>query len=380
MVSAIIAFVRIITRYLFKEHLGPLAFGIGLFTLVFLSDKLFQLTDLIVARGVPPFQVGQMLLLILPAIFAETAPIAWLLATLLAYSRMAQDNEIIPLRAAGQSFLVLAQPALWCAAALSVGLTAFNDRILPHANWSFKELYFNILRQRAAIIIQPRAFVSEFDGYIFYTQDKDETSGVMRNIMVHAVRQDQRPVSSIFAKEGRLTFHQPSRRIVLQLKDGEIHEVSAPQKDRYRRITFDTYELDLDVNRALTRDDLTASRSFSEMTYAELLSEIRMRRSTPGLSPIAPAMELHKRIAIPFACLSFSLIGFSFGVLVRRGGRGVGFSLSLFFTLVYYLFLVGGKTLGEKGWTSPWLAAWMPNLLLGAIGGGALWLLSRSQR
>ena len=364
---------RILTKYILREHLGPFLFGIGLFAFIFLSDKLFQLTDLIVTRGVPPSQVGKMLMWILPAIFAEIAPVAWLLATLMAYSRMAQDNEIAPLRAAGQSFLVLATPALLSAVCLSLGLVWFNDQVLPRANWSFKELHFNVIQTRAAIIIQPRYFISEFDGHIFYVEDKEEPAGILHNIIVYAVNPPPRQANVILAKEGQLVFNPESRRVILKLRDGEMHEISPLDRARYRRITFKAYDLDLDVNRALARQNVTATRSFSEMTFAELSQDIVSRRETtgqdkPGLSALAPLLELHKRIAIPFACLAFGLIGFPFGILVRRGGRGIGFSLSLVFTMVYYLLLVLGRTLGEKAIISPWLSAWLPNVIIAGIG------------
>lgn len=359
---------RVLTKYLVKEHIGPFTFGLGLFTFVFLSDKLFQLTDLIVTRGVPPSQVGAMLFWILPAILAEIAPIAWLLATLMTYSRLAQDNEIVPLRVAGQSFFRLARPGFLIAIGLSLFFVWFNHAVLPRANWSFKELHFNLIKQRAAIIIQPRSFISEFDGHIFYIEDKDERTGLLHRITVYSINPDSQHVSTVFAKEGQLTFAPSSHRVIFQLRDGEIHEVSPIDPARYRRITFTTYDLDLDVNKALAREDYQATRNLSEMDLQELTETIRDRKDQPPVSSLEPRLELHKRIAIPFACLAFGFVGFPFGVLVRRGGRGVGFSMSLVFTLVYYLLLVLGRTLGQKMLIDPWLAAWLPNITVGIIG------------
>jgi lipopolysaccharide export system permease protein len=79
-------------------------------------------------------------------------------------------------------------------------------------------------------------------------------------------------------------------------------------------------------------------------------------------------VEFHKKFAIPVACLVFVLLGIPMAVTTARSGRGISISLALAIYLIYYLFLVGGEKFSDRGRLDPFLAMWMANILLAAIG------------
>jgi hypothetical protein len=41
--------------------------------------------------------------------------------------------------------------------------------------------------------------------------------------------------------------------------------------------------------------------------------------------------------------------------------------LSIVFFLVYYVCLIGGEKLADRGFTTPFLAMWSPNIVFGAL-------------
>ncbi len=75
-------------------------------------------------------------------------------------------------------------------------------------------------------------------------------------------------------------------------------------------------------------------------------------------------VEIYKKYAIPAACFVFILIGAPLGIMVRKGGFGVAASISLFFFLLYWAFLIGGEKLSERGIISPFMGMWSANILL----------------
>jgi lipopolysaccharide export system permease protein len=79
-------------------------------------------------------------------------------------------------------------------------------------------------------------------------------------------------------------------------------------------------------------------------------------------------VEYHKKFSIPFSCIVFVLLGAPLGIRSRRGGVGIGAGIGILFFLVYYLFLVGGEQLGDRGMMSPFWAMWAPNVLFGLAG------------
>ncbi len=79
-------------------------------------------------------------------------------------------------------------------------------------------------------------------------------------------------------------------------------------------------------------------------------------------------VEIYKKYSIPAACIIFVLIGAPLGVMTRKGGFGMAASISLFFFLIYWAFLIGGEKLADRNLLSPFWGMWSANFLLGAIG------------
>ncbi|MCX7022499.1 MAG: LptF/LptG family permease [bacterium] len=73
-------------------------------------------------------------------------------------------------------------------------------------------------------------------------------------------------------------------------------------------------------------------------------------------------LEIAKKYSISFACIAFVLVGAPLGVMIRRSGKGVGFVTSIGFFIFYWICLVGGEALGDRGILNPWLAMWLPNI------------------
>jgi lipopolysaccharide export system permease protein len=88
-------------------------------------------------------------------------------------------------------------------------------------------------------------------------------------------------------------------------------------------------------------------------------------------------VEIHKKFAIPFACIIFVLIGAPLAVRFPRGGVGMVIAASLTIFGIYYMSLIGGEKLGDRGTIAPFWGPWAPNLLFGAI---SVWALSRIGR
>jgi len=78
-------------------------------------------------------------------------------------------------------------------------------------------------------------------------------------------------------------------------------------------------------------------------------------------------VEIHKKFSIPFACVVFVLLGGPLGIRMRRGGFA-NMAVSVVFFMVYYLFLIGGEQFADRRLMAPWLAMWLPNIVLGSLG------------
>ena len=122
-------------RWLFGELLGPLLFGVAAFTAVTLSvGVLFELVRKVAEAGLPMGVAIKVLFLRLPGFLVLSFPMATLIATLLAYSRLSGGSELTALRSIGVATYRFVIPGLVLAGLMSVLTFVFNDLIVPPAN------------------------------------------------------------------------------------------------------------------------------------------------------------------------------------------------------------------------------------------------------
>ena len=85
-------------------------------------------------KGLPADVIAEFLLLSVPFTVAMTLPMAVLVSTLHAFSRMASENEITAFKASGIALQKLMVPVIIAAGVLTVSMVWFNDQVLPAAN------------------------------------------------------------------------------------------------------------------------------------------------------------------------------------------------------------------------------------------------------
>lgn len=130
------------------------------------------------------------------------------------------------------------------------------------------------------------------------------------------------------------------------------------------------------------KDDPIGTLAYAEVKRQEkdklYLVDRYERREENELKEISQFMvEIHKKFSIPLACLVFVFIGVPLGIMARRGGIGTGVIYSVAFYLLYWVCMIRGEVLADRLIIKPWVAMWMPNILVGL---GGLFLVIRMAR
>ena len=68
------------------------------------------------------------------------------------------------------------------------------------------------------------------------------------------------------------------------------------------------------------------------------------------------------------ACIAMFLIGAPLGAIIKRGGLGVPFLVSILFFIIYYVLNMQGEKLAKNGVLSPMSGVWMADGILLVIG------------
>jgi lipopolysaccharide export system permease protein len=114
--------ISVIDRYVLRELVAPFCLSGALLTFLLLIDRIYNLTDLVITKGVPLHLVMQLLVFTMPSFLALTLPMALLVAVLLAGGRLAGDLEVVAFQASGVGPLRLFSPVM--AVALVVTLAS----------------------------------------------------------------------------------------------------------------------------------------------------------------------------------------------------------------------------------------------------------------
>jgi lipopolysaccharide export system permease protein len=88
-------------------------------------------------------------------------------------------------------------------------------------------------------------------------------------------------------------------------------------------------------------------------------------------------VEIHKKLSLSFACIVFVLLGAPLAIRFPRGGAGMVIAVSIGIFAVYWMGLIGGERLADRGIMSPFWAMWTPNFIFLAAG---IWLTLRMGR
>ncbi len=366
----------ILDRYILKEFLVPLAAGLFLFLFALAMDQMFGLLDLVLNRGIPPGIVLKLLGCLLPSIAAVAIPMAALLASALAFGRLAHDRELMAFKGAGVSLLRLSAPVVVLSLALSLGLVIFNGTVLPGANAAYKDIFFSMVQSQASVALRERRFIRDFDQYVLYFDRREEPAGMLREIYI-VEEVPGVPPRVITALRGRIMVDSEHMKVKLVLEDGSAEQPGDFEGRHLSRVDFVTYEMNLGIREALSGVRFF-SKSSGEMGYGDLLAKIGELRNVPERRREF-SIELHKRIAIAFAALLVTMVGAPLGSLARRGG-GIGIMISLVVIFVYYFLLTMGQGWANRGVLPAWAGMWLPNLVLGLCGALAFWVAMRESR
>jgi LPS export ABC transporter permease LptF/LPS export ABC transporter permease LptG len=355
----------ILDRYVWKELWFPFFLGMFVSTFLLLLDKIFDLTDLIINKGVPVPLVLTLLAYILPAFLVLTVPIGFLLAILIAFGRLSADMEVVALKASGVSPLRLLRPVLLFGVGVAAVTGVLMFEAVPRANYAFKSLIFDILRAQAAVGIRERLFNDSFGNFVIYVEEVALDQVALRNVFV-ADERNPDELRVVTAREGRLISDEVNRRVTLRLLNGTVHETAPRSLEKYRQVAFREYDLRLSFENPLMRAG-EAPKGDREMTLAELQeSAAKAARAGGNAGPFS--VEIHKKYAIPAACLVFAVVGVPLGIRTHRGGRWAAFVVFIPIVLFYYFCLTVGEQLGDAGRIPAWLAMWGPNMAVGVLG------------
>jgi len=376
--------IPLMDRWLAAELIGPLLFGIAAFTAVSLSvGVVFELVRKVAEAGLPLIAATQVLLLRLPGFLVLSFPMATLMATLLAFSRLSGNSELTALRSLGVKTWRIIVAALVVAFVMSLLTFAFNDLIVPSANRLASDRLDSALGRAISSRTGKDVVFSQFGRIARKNPDEGSYEGLTHVFHAREFKDGEMADVSLLdlSKQGQQQILVANKAVWNQVKglwqfmNGRIVVVDV-DSGLTTSADFDNYfypfsRAPLDVG-ALPSD--AAQMTVSQAVRAErLLMQAGDEKEARRLR-----VRIQEKFAFPAICLVFGLIGSSLGVRPNaRTSRSQGFGISVLLIFGYYLMSFIFSSLGIKGTLLPFFAAWIP-VLIGLAGG--LVLLRQASR
>ena len=392
----------------------------------FLLQFLFKAGSEIFGKGLDPWIITKLIAFNLAWMLVLAVPLGVLVASLMAYGKLSGSNELTIIKSAGGSALRAMMPGMLGGLILFIGLFLFNDRILPETNHTAMVMLLDIKQVQPTLAIEPGQLISLQD-YSILARKVDRLRNVLYDVTIYT--QDPERMNTITARTAELAFNQDYSRLLMTLRDGEIHQLDRRNAARFTRLTFAEHQVvvaaagfnlastdpnsigrtdrTMNIQQMRARADSAESRADRVATRRDsLLGEFGLRvvqLGIEGLNPMTRSpetsqrvmematlkgqieseqavitqhlkesdqywVEIHKKYSIPAACLVFMLVGAPLGIVVRRGNFGVSAAITLGFFVVYWACLVTGEKLADRGALPPAVAMWMADVIIGAIG------------
>ncbi|MFN0118622.1 MAG: LptF/LptG family permease [Elusimicrobiota bacterium] len=351
----------ILSVYFFRQFIPSFFFGSVLFMFVLMLDKLFDIVDLLFNKGVNPLIVGKLFLMFIPTILPLTFPMALLLACLVTFGRLSEENELNAVRAAGISLFKALWLPLFFALFLSFIMIPFNSYLAPRSNQGFRLIYEKIISADPLINIEAKRFFN-IKNIKLYAERVDKTINKLEDVFVYQTSGAGAPAERIYARSGKIETDGKTFR--LELNNGQWQRYDADMPARLMHITFKKYDLSIPLNAEETSKN-TRFRSLLNKELRKLKKDLKSKGLPTG--PIEAEQQL--RLAIAFAPFCLVLIGVPIATVLKRGGKSFSFGISVVIIFTYYLLLILGLTMAEKERLPAILSVWIANITCLIIGG-----------
>jgi LPS export ABC transporter permease LptF/LPS export ABC transporter permease LptG len=349
---------RILDRYIVREIFRHAFLGLIVFTFVLFVPQLVRLMELLVRHSGSGSQVAKLFLYIFPGVLIFTIPMAVLVGVLLGLGRMSADSEIIALTALGVSRRRMLVPVAVLALTGTVLTGALTLWLGPAAFRSLRNIEADLLASQASFQVQPRVFDERFPKMVLYINDISASGTQWHGVFLAEVGEESG--SRLTLAENAIVIAEPKQgKLELHLQGGTTHEVSRQDPDHYSLTDFGQSDMPIEVSGLVP----TQARALStpERRTGDLLSD-RTENWREA------RVEIHRRLAFPFACLVFALVAVPLGAQPRRGGRAAGTLLSVLLIGLYYSLFITGAGFAREGKLSPGLGIWLANIALTAMG------------
>nr|WP_075555909.1 LptF/LptG family permease [Parabacteroides timonensis] len=237
-----------------------MTFGICLF--IVLMQFLWRYIDDMVGKGLGIPVLGEMFFYAALFLLPMALPLAILLASLMTFGNLGERLELLAMKSAGVSLIHIMRPLMITIGIISIGAFFFQNNAMPVVQVKLYSLLYSMRQKSPELDIPEGVFYSEITGYNVYVKEKDNKTGLLKDVMIYDYSEGFNNARVIVADSGRLKTSADKLFLVLSLFNGESFENLKAQASTgaktavpYRRESFSFKEILIEFDANFTRTD-----------------------------------------------------------------------------------------------------------------------------
>jgi len=359
----------ILDRYFFRGFISTFLFCLLLLWILYVLGDIFGFLDEILRERIPVSSLVRFYTYLTPFIITQITPISTLIACVYLLGNLNRHSEITAIRASGISIWKALRTVLVASFVISIFVFIVNDKLLPPAMRKANRIRYEKLdvgkRGKAQSIKIDNVAIYGYGNRIIFARKFDIKQNVLDDVIIH--RHD---------RQHDLILRTSAKKIYWKNKKWRGEEVVAYRMDSTGEFVGEPviYEkIDMDILETPT-DFINNQWKPEYMSYAQLRKYIRIFAAGGQKSYRRLLVDLHYKLAFPFACMATILISAPFSLSTKRGGALLGMATGIVIALLYIPVMAVGLALGKGGALPPFISAWFSNILFGGIG---IYLLSK---
>ncbi len=263
-------------RYILRAHAGPFLFANAIIIFLFLLQFLMKSAGDLVGKGLGILVILELIALNLAWMVVLAVPMAVLVSTLMAFGRLAADNETTIMRASGMSLYRMMFPVVLMTGLVTWGLVYFNNAILPEANIRLRTLMTDIVRIKPTLTLRSGVFTSEEEipNYRILVRRAHDTDGRLEGVTIYDLSRPDKHVV-VTARTGRVNFSRDYSKIFMDLEDGEIHDLTISDMTPYRTLEFARHRVAIPASGfGFQRSDASTAQRDDRTMSAQMMQAI----------------------------------------------------------------------------------------------------------
>jgi lipopolysaccharide export system permease protein len=362
--------VKVFYRYLYRELLSVSLVTTAVLTFLFVSLNVFRdVFDLLMNQEVSYGIIAKLIGLLIPYVLTFTLPWGLLLAVLLIFGRLSQDQELLSLKSSGIGLAPIIAPVIWLSLIFSGVNFWINASLGPQSRQLFKEISAELLRSNPLAFFTADQVIDQFDGFRMFVQER--SGNELRGVHIWQLDEQGRLLRTIEAERARIDPDLNNQRILLTLFKARQEERDPLHPEDLSRIRAGSRaaELPLEISLNSFFARFQQPKNIGGLTLGEIGQQLftpAFLLQNPNMTPVLT--EIQKRIAFSLSCFTFVLVGIPLALQTQRRETSIGVALSLGIVLTYYVIIILAEAFKARTSFYPELIIWIPNVIFQILG------------